>query len=85
MDDLKNIVESLLFVSESPLAPDQVKKIIPDAETREIREAFEALVEAHEQRAGGFLLCRVAGGYQFRTRPAHAEWIRKFLQSFQIL
>ena len=49
MNDLKNIVESLLFVSESPLDIDQVKKTVPDAEAREIREALEALVEEYEQ------------------------------------
>lgn len=80
MDDLKNIVESLLFVAESPLDPEQVKKAVPDAETREIREALEVLVEGYEQRPGGFMLCRVAGGYQFRTRPAYRQWIQNFLQ-----
>ncbi|NOY69605.1 MAG: SMC-Scp complex subunit ScpB [Deltaproteobacteria bacterium] len=80
MNDLKNIIESLLFVAESPLYPDQVKKAAPEADAREIRKALEALVEDYEQRAGGFALCCVAGGYQFRTRPEYSQWIQKFLQ-----
>lgn len=80
MNDLKNIVESLLFVAESPLDPDQVKKAVPEADVREIKKSLENLVEEHEQRAGGFVLRRVAGGYQFRTRPAYSKWIQGFLQ-----
>ena len=40
MEDLKNIVESLLFVSASPLSAEQIKNLLPDAETREIRRVL---------------------------------------------
>ena len=34
MDDIKNIIESLLFVAEEPLTIDRFKKIISGAETK---------------------------------------------------
>lgn len=80
MDDLKNIVESLLFVSASPLSAEQIKNLLPDAETREIRRALEALEEEYKNRDGGFALEAVAGGYQFRTRPEYRQWIEKLHQ-----
>jgi len=80
MNDLKQIVESLLFVSESPLDPARVKKVLPEADVREIKDAMESLVRDYEIRDGGFMLCRVAGGYQFRTRPEHGKLVSKFLQ-----
>ena len=80
MDDIKNIIESLLFVAEEPLTIDRFKKIISGAETKELREALEELKADYETRQGGFFLNQVAGGYQIRTRPAYMEWIKRLLQ-----
>ncbi len=80
MDDIKNIIESLLFVAEEPLTIDRFKKIISGAETKEVREALEELKADYETRQGGFFLNQVAGGYQIRTRPEHMEWIKRLLQ-----
>ena len=80
MDDIKNIIESLLFVAEEPLTIDRFKKIISDAETKELCEALEELKADYEARQGGFFLNQVAGGYQIRTRPEYMEWIKRLLQ-----
>jgi len=80
MDDIKNIIESLLFVADEPLTIDRLKKIISGAESRELREALEELAEDYETRQGGFFLKEVAGGYQIRTRPEYMEWIKRLLQ-----
>ena len=80
MDDIKNIIESLLFVAEEPLTIDRFKKIISGAETKEVRAALEELKADYETRQGGFFLNQVAGGYQIRTRPEHMEWIKRLLQ-----
>jgi len=80
MDDIKNIIESLLFVAEEPLTVDRLTKIISDAQTGQIRQALEELVTEYEARQGGFFLNQVADGYQFRTRPEHMQWITRLLQ-----
>jgi len=80
MDDIKNIIESLLFVSEEPLTIDRFKKIISGTETKDLREALEDLKADYEARQGGFFLNQVAGGYQIRTRPEYMEWIKRLLQ-----
>lgn len=80
MDDIKNIIESLLFVADEPLTVDHLKKIISGAESRELREALEELAADYETRQGGFFLNQVAGGYQIRTRPEYMEWIKRLLQ-----
>jgi len=79
-DDLKNIIESLLFVSETPLTVDRIRKILSSADSKEIRHALNTLSDEYERRKGGFLLRQVAGGYQFRTRPEHSQWIRHLVQ-----
>jgi segregation and condensation protein B len=80
MDDIKNIIESLLFVADEPLTIDRLKKIISGAESRELREVLEELGADYETRQGGFFLKQVAGGYQIRTRPEYMEWIKRLLQ-----
>jgi segregation and condensation protein B len=80
MDDLKNIVESLLFVADEPLTIERLKQIITGAETKALREALEELMVDYETRKGGFYLSPVAGGYQIRTRPEYTEWIKRLLQ-----
>ncbi|MGD2098574.1 MAG: SMC-Scp complex subunit ScpB [Desulfobacterales bacterium] len=80
MDNLKNIVESLLFVSDEPLTIERLKQIISDSETKALREALDELMLDYETRQGGFYLNPVAGGYQIRTRPEYMEYIKRLLQ-----
>jgi segregation and condensation protein B len=80
MQDLKNIIESLLFVAEEPLPVDRLRGIIETADGREIRSVLQALADEYAQRGGGFWLQEVAGGWQIRTRPEYHEWIKRMLQ-----
>jgi segregation and condensation protein B len=80
MDDLKNIIESLIFVSDAPLTVDRIKNVLAVADTKEIRQALSDLAEEYDARKRGFFLSEVAGGYQFRTRPEYTEWIKRLLQ-----
>ena len=80
MDDLKNIIESLLFASDEPLTIDRLKNIITGAETKAIRVTLDELKADYEARQGGFFLKEVADGYQIRTRPDYKEYIRRLLK-----
>ncbi|MEA3231779.1 MAG: SMC-Scp complex subunit ScpB [Thermodesulfobacteriota bacterium] len=80
MDDLKNILESLLFVADEPLNVERFKKIIPQTDTHQIRQTMVDLAAEYDTRKTSFYLSEVAGGYQLRTRPAYTEWIRRLVQ-----
>ena len=80
MENIKQIIESLLFVAEEPLTVDKIKRITEQAETKEIKDALAALSAEYDARPGGFYLDEVAGGFQIRTRPEYNEWIRKMIQ-----
>jgi segregation and condensation protein B len=80
MQDIINIVESLLFVSEEPLTIDKLKTVLETVEAKEIKSALQALSDQYAARGGGFMLCEVAGGWQLRSRPEYNEWIRRMLQ-----
>lgn len=80
MDDIKNIIESLLFVADSPLTVERLKQLLDCADGKEIRGALEALSAEYAARNGGFYLSEVAGGYQIRTRPAYSEWVKRLVK-----
>lgn len=80
MDDLKNIIESLLFAADEPLTIDRLKNIITGADTKAIRMMLDELEADYEARQGGFFLKEVADGYQIRTRPDYKEYIRRLLK-----
>jgi segregation and condensation protein B len=80
MENIKSILESLLFISDEPLTIDRLKNILAPVTAAEIRSVLNNLIREYEERRGGFLLKEVAGGYQFRTRSEHSEWITKLIQ-----
>jgi segregation and condensation protein B len=80
MQELKNIIESLLFVTDEPLSLEKLKTTLESTDSKEIRQALQLLHEDYEQRGGGFYLREVAGGWQLRSRPQYHEWIRRLLQ-----
>lgn len=80
MEDIKNIIESLLLVAEEPLKIDHIKNILALAGKKEIKNALDELSSEYEKRKGGFFLREVAGGYQIRTRPEYREWIKRLIQ-----
>jgi segregation and condensation protein B len=73
----KAVIESLLFASENPLSPDQIKEVLGEVSKKEIRRLLSELKEDYERTERGFSLMEVAEGFQFRTRPQHAEWIKR--------
>ncbi len=80
MDNLKDIIESLLFVSDEPLTIERLKGVLTPAEGADIRTALNGLIADYETRGGGFHLKEIAGGYQLRTRPEFSEWIARLVQ-----
>ena len=80
MEDIKNIIESLLFVAEDPLTIDSIKKVLDSTDSNAIRNVLIELSSEYEARKGGFFLREVAGGFQIRTRPEYSQWIRRLLR-----
>ncbi|MDA8141235.1 MAG: SMC-Scp complex subunit ScpB [Desulfobacteraceae bacterium] len=80
MQEMKNIIESLLFVAEEPLSVEKLRAILETVDSKDIQAVLRALSEEYDQRGGGFMLREVAGGWQIRSRPEYNEWIKRLLQ-----
>lgn len=79
MEDVqwKAVIESLIFVSESPLSVERIKEVLGEIGKKDIQRLLSELKADYEAGQRGFTLEEVAEGFQFRTRPAHAEWIKR--------
>ena len=75
--DLKQIVESILFVSDSPLSLDRLYTLLEEFEREDIRAAVAAISDDCTTARRGIELVQVAGGYQFRSRSECADYIRR--------
>jgi segregation and condensation protein B len=77
MENIKAVIEALIFASDTPLALEKICIILSGVEKSEIKEALEKLVLEYNERQGGIYLQEVAGGFQFRTRPELSPWVKK--------
>ena len=77
MEKLTKILESLLFVSETPLAPKKVASFLKDATLEEIQKAFAALEDGVNRLERSFQVVQVAEGYQLVTRPEYHKWAKE--------
>lgn len=74
---LSAIVESLLFVADGPLSLDRLCTLLEEFEREEIRRALAAISSDCCGSQRGIELVQVAGGYQLRSRPELADYIRR--------
>lgn len=78
-EELKSIIESLLFVADGPQALQRLGEIFDRSDREMIPEILSQLQSEYENDARGIRLVEVAGGYQLRTSKANADWVKKFL------
>ena len=81
VEELKPIIESLIYVSEEPITVKQLASLLDGESLDDIQTATDQLVEEFESRAGGLELRQLAGGYRITTRPEHSEYVRRYLKS----
>jgi len=75
-EDLKAIVEALIFASPEPLTPKTVYKLLANEPKEDVSAAINELRTEYASRPG-LTFVEVAGGYQIVTRPELHEWVRR--------
>jgi len=76
---VRGILESLLFASDKPLSANDVHDCTGLDRPR-IQAAMEKLAGIHREGVHGTVLYEVGGGWQLRTDPANAEYVRRLLK-----
>ncbi len=75
--DIKPILETLVFISGTPIRLETLIEILPEFDRETI---LKGIAEIQSDLAGeekGVELVEVAGGYQFRTKPRWGEWVNR--------
>ena len=76
LDELKAIIEALIFASPEPLTPKALFKLLASEPSEDVQAALDLLLRDYE-RPGGLQIVQVASGYQIVTRPELHDWVRR--------
>ena len=68
-DQIKYIIECLIFASDTPLTVEKIKAVLEDKSKKEIKELVEELVQDYQILDRGIFIREVANGFQFCTKP----------------
>ncbi|MBW2735736.1 MAG: SMC-Scp complex subunit ScpB [Deltaproteobacteria bacterium] len=74
--ELKGIVESLIFAASKPLTLQQLRNLT-NTPLRQLKAIVDELVVQYQ--GSGIQIAEAGGGYQFRTHPDAASWVRRLL------
>ncbi len=77
MDNIKAVIEALLFSTEKPLALEQIKYALGDLEIGNIRSLLEELKSEYETSNRGLRIIEIAGGFQMTTPADFVCFLRK--------
>ncbi len=83
-DNVKAVIEALLFSSDRPLTLEQLKSILDGFETSQIRAFLEELSSDYEKSNRGIRIVEVAGGFQMITAPDFAPFLKKLYKQRRV-
>jgi len=75
-EEIKAVLEALIYVSEEPLKEEEILATFPGEEEATVRRSLEELILEYSALPRGIRIVQVAGGYRMQTRPEHDSWIR---------
>lgn len=81
IEELKPIIEALIFVSEEPLSIKQLTSLLEGESLEDIKAACDQMTEEFNARNSGLEMRLLAGGYRISTRPELNEYVRRYLKA----
>jgi len=77
----KQILESLLFASDAPVALSTLVEVLDGPDAATVASELHELGRDLEESGRGVTLAEIAGGYQLLSRKECAPWIERMLRS----
>jgi len=74
------IIESLLFASDTPLTINKLKEIVPHSDTKKIKKSIESLNENYDKSGSSLKIIEVANGFQLVTREEYSSYIQQLFK-----
>ncbi len=80
MDFLANHIEALIFVSSKPVKEEDIMSCLnemfgTEVPEQDIKDSIQKLIEKYNAEEFAFQIEKIAGGYQFMTKPAYQSSI----------
>ena len=79
-NELRDIIESLIFISQEPLTPERIQAVVEGVPAADVQAAVDEIVRGYAAPGRGIQVVRTGGGYIFSTKPDHDAYVRKLLQ-----
>jgi segregation and condensation protein B len=73
----RNIAEALILASPEPIPLGRLAKLIPRCTPAKARILVDELNAEYVAQQRAFEICEIAGGYQMRTHPEFASYLRQ--------
>lgn len=77
LEQLKQVVEVLIFASDIPLPVDQIRATVEETTAEDVVKAVDELNAEYRRTDRTFQIVHVAGGYQMVTHENYTSWVRK--------
>ncbi len=78
-ENLKSLIEAIIYVAPEPVPLDAIAKAIEGEERERIKAKLQELIDEYELTMHGIQIRQVAGGYKFSSKPEHHEVLRQFV------
>lgn len=83
LQEAKKIIEALLFASDRPVGPEQIKDVVGEIEGSSVKSAMDELSSEYKATGRSFAIVEIAGGYQLATDPMYAPYLKKLYKTRQ--
>ena len=77
----RRIVEAIILASSEPIAPARIAAVLPDSNPSQVRALVDELNAEYAEQRRAFEIWEVAGGYQVRSLPEFAPYLRQVQSS----
>jgi segregation and condensation protein B len=81
---VKSVIEALIFSSDGPIAIEQIKKVLDNLETTQVRSLIEELRREYEAQGRGIRIAEIAGGFQMITATDYAPFLKKLYKQRRV-
>ena len=75
--EFKQIVETLLFITDRPVKPSRIADVIDGVDARRVREMILEIQDDYIRRNSAVQVVELGGGFQMSTKPEYGRWVRR--------
>ncbi len=75
--DFKNIIETLLFITDRPLSASKVNQVAEIGDLALTRDIIQEIQTDYANAGRAVQVLEIGGGFQMCTKPEYGRWVRK--------